>query len=183
MRNTQRFIAFLTTSLLVPVVGCSGGSKADRETTVAAQVEPTPPSDVETTTSTLALCTGEVPIGATHCLLDLGEATDTYWDDTDGVAPGAAGCHIEYEEATCQGIRSGREFGEFCLDADRLVESNPGVDECHTHADDRGKPDVFSCLQWCQEQGATGGSCEGGVPVQAGEVSCESARCVCATTG
>lgn len=128
----------------------------------------------------LALCTGgAVPVGATNCLLDLGTGQDSYWSDTDGVDPGTAGCHYEFTDDTCGVVKPGRAFGEFCLDGDRLVESNPGADECHTHGGDMGKPGVVSCSAWCAEQSGAGGRCEGGVTAEGAAGACESARCVC----
>ncbi len=165
MKSRISFGAFVVPAALL-LAGCSSSGKTT--TADGALDEPE-----------LASCTGgNVPVGATNCLLDLETGTDSYWADTDGVAPEVAGCHIEYETDTCSAVRTGREFGEFCLDSDRLVESNPGVDECHTHAGDLGKPAVVSCSAWCAEQNQGGGSCEGGVAVT-GTVSCESARCVC----
>ena len=150
-------------------IGCSGGAESQKQTAKTAKA----------VSGDLALCTGTVPEGATNCLLDLGTGEDSHWDDTDGVDPGTAGCHIEYESDTCSVERAGRTFGEFCLDDDRLVESNPGKDECHTHKGDLGKPDVVSCSAWCESQGSATGSCEGGVVAQAKSGTCESARCVC----
>lgn len=149
---------------------CSGGSKS---TTGSDHDHGAKAGD-------LASCTGgAVPVGATNCLLNLETGQDSYWSDTDGVDPGTAGCHDEYTSNTCGEVKQGRAFGEFCLDDDRLVESNPGVGECHTHGGDLGKPDVVSCTAWCQTQSAAGGRCEGGVMAQGASGTCESARCVC----
>ena len=70
------------------------------------------------------------------------EGETTWWVDSDGVAPGVAGCHIGTDE---RGVSNGRMFGEACLSNSRLVESNPGVDELHSHRDDTGHPDTFDC--------------------------------------
>ena len=84
--------------------------------------------------------------------------TTTYWIDSDGVLPGVAGCHRETDGDGVT-LKDGRHFGEMCLDKNRLVESNPGVDVKHDHANDTGHPDQFSCKDWCIGEGASGGSC------------------------
>ncbi len=84
------------------------------------------------------------------------EGGTTWWVDSDGVAPGVAGCHIGTDES---GVPNGRMFGEACLPNGRLVESNPGADELHSHKDDTGHPDTFDCAAWCVGQGASGGAC------------------------
>lgn len=192
--HARLFIALLVTALMA--VGCSGGSKAEMEDEKAAEAKQ-PVEQAEKTEETkqaesaamkgeteLAACTGgNVPMGATNCLLDLGTGTSSYWTDTDGVAPGVAGCHYEFSDASCSNHKEGRTFGEFCLDDDRLVESNPGKDECHEHGADKGKPFVMSCSEWCQEESGSTGSCEGGIAVDGAHGSCEAARCVCDTTG
>lgn len=66
----------------------------------------------------------------------------TWWKDSDGVAQGVAGCRIGTDE---QGIANGRMFEEACLASGLLVESNPGQDKVHGHADGRGHPDTFDC--------------------------------------
>ena len=104
---------------------------------------------------------------------DWQEGVTTWWKDSDGIAPGEAGCHIGTDE---QGAPNGRMFGEACLENGRLVESNPGKNEVHSHANDTGHPDTFDCAIWCMSTlGTKGGSC------QAAEAPpCEaSARCVC----
>jgi hypothetical protein len=178
------------------IVGCSSGSSAEKDDSTTAETESTseemveeeeeePTSDdesmkAEDKSAELAACTGgNVPEGAESCLLDLGTGEDTYWSDTDGVDPGTAGCHDEYMSDSCDEVKEGRTFGEFCLDDDRLVESNPGAGVCHTHGNDMGKPDVVSCSEWCQSEGQTSGKCEGGVTAEAAAGTCESARCVC----
>ena len=47
----------------------------------------------------------------------------TWWKDTDGIAPGVAGCHLGTD---ADGKPNGRMFGEACLSDELLVESNPG---------------------------------------------------------
>lgn len=171
--------------------GCSSGSSAEKSDEKTEVTESAQEEAAETTETTeapkspkadLADCTGgAVPQGATSCRLDLATGQDSHWTDTDGVDPGTAGCHYEFEDASCTEFKEGRTFGEFCLDDDRLVESNPGKDECHTHGADFGGPDVVSCSQWCQEQSGVSGACEGGQMVEGKYGSCESARCVCAS--
>lgn len=138
-------------------------------------------AELKSDAHTLAACTdgAAVPKDAKNCLLDLGTGTDSYWSDTDGIDPAVAGCHVEYEDDQCSAALAERTFGELCLDADRLVESNPGKDECHTHAGDMGKPDVVSCSAWCTQQGNAGGGCEEVAEAVQGTVTCKSARCVC----
>lgn len=168
-------------------IGCSGGAKAEKESSLQGSEEnDTVENPAETATAgapaktELVACTGgAVPVGATNCLLDLGTGEDTYWSDTDGIDPGTAGCHDEYTTDTCDMVKTGRTFGEFCLDDDRLVESNPGTAECHRHAGDKGKPGVVSCSAWCESEGNTGGKCERDVVSKANESDCVSARCAC----
>ncbi len=96
----------------------------------------------------------------------------SYWKDTDGVAPGVAGCHIGTDK---DGNANGRMFGEACLSATELVESNPGKDVIHSHTDDTGHPDKFDCNAWCVGNGSAKGACE-----VAAAPPCESsAKCVC----
>ena len=52
------------------------------------------------------------------------EGERTWWVDSDGIAPGVAGCHIGTDQ---KGVPNGRMFGEACLPDGRLVESNPGM--------------------------------------------------------
>lgn len=103
---------------------------------------------------------------------DWQEGTTSWWKDTDGIAPGMAGCHLGTDSL---GAPNGRMFGEACLADGLLVESNPGKDELHAHSNDLGHPDTFDCNAWCQGQGHTGGSC-----VAAPAPPCtQSARCDC----
>jgi hypothetical protein len=100
------------------------------------------------------------------------EGETTWWIDSDGVAPGVAGCHIGTDE---KGAPNGRMFGEACLPNGLLVESNPGADELHSHHNDTGHPDTFDCAKWCIAEGATGGIC-----TAASAPPCdESAFCTC----
>ncbi len=171
---------------------CSSGSKAEKDETkmdetssqeaMAEETTDEPAADESTSDAKpkLAACTGgNVPMGATSCLLDLGTGGDTYWSDSDGVDPGTAGCHYEFASDTCEEQVTDRTFGEFCLDDDRLVESNPGKDECHAHGADQGKPDVVSCSEWCESETGSTGSCEGDVEASGSGGACVSARCVC----
>ena len=98
--------------------------------------------------------------------------TKSWWKDSDGIAPGVAGCHVGTDS---KGKPNGRMFGEGCLENGLLVESNPGVNELHSHKDDRGHPDTFDCATWCRGQGASGGSCVA-VPAPPCE---QSGACVC----
>ena len=104
---------------------------------------------------------------------DWQEGKTTWWKDTDGIAPGVAGCHLGTDS---EGATNGRMFGEACLENGRLVESNPGKNEVHSHANDTGHPDTFDCAIWCMSTlGTKGGSCQA-----AAAPPCEaSARCVC----
>ncbi|MFV0360930.1 hypothetical protein [Tropicimonas sp.] len=100
------------------------------------------------------------------------DGTLSWWVDSDGIAPGIPGCHIGTDAA---GAPNGRMFGEACIDDHTLVESNPGPDELHSHADDTGHPDLFDCGAWCVSEGAPGGVC-----VAAVAPPCEtSAMCAC----
>ncbi len=103
---------------------------------------------------------------------DWTQGVTTWWKDTDGVDPGTAGCHIGTDSS---GVPNGRMFGEACLDDGSLVETNPGVDELHSHADDVGHPDKFDCNAWCVGKGSSKGLC-----VAATALPCRrSARCAC----
>ena len=96
----------------------------------------------------------------------------SWWKDSDGIEPGVAGCHVGIDE---KGKPNGRMFGEACLESGLLVESNPGVDQAHSHANDLGHPDTFDCNQWCKGNDKAGGSC-----VAAPAPPCaKSAMCVC----
>ena len=66
----------------------------------------------------------------------------TWWEDTAWVALGKAGCHSGTDP---DGKPNGRKFGEACLSDVLLVESSPGADVIHKHADDIGQPDKFDC--------------------------------------
>ena len=100
------------------------------------------------------------------------EDTTSWWKDSDGVAPGVAGCHIGTD---AEGNSNGRVFGEACLPDGLLVESNPATDELHSHSDDVGHPDLFDCNAWCVGEGASGGVC-----TKAAAPPClESAFCKC----
>lgn len=96
----------------------------------------------------------------------------TWWKDTDGVDPGAAGCHVG---TNSDGAPNGRMFGEACLPNGLLVESNPGAGVVHKHEGDLGHPDTFDCNRWCEGNGAGGGSCE----VAVAPPCASSAKCVC----
>lgn len=103
---------------------------------------------------------------------DWQEGQVSWWKDTDGVAPGVAGCHIGTDE---NGQANGRLFGEACLDNGWLVESNPGAEELHSHQNDIGHPDTFDCNSWCTSKGNTTGVCE----VAAAPPCTQSAVCTC----
>ena len=96
----------------------------------------------------------------------------SWWKDSDGINPGVAGCHIGTDE---QGQPNGRMFGEACLADGLLVESNPGTNELHRHANDLGHPDTFDCNEWCAGTGQAGGQCQ----VAAAPPCASSAMCVC----
>lgn len=96
----------------------------------------------------------------------------TWWKDSDGVAPGVAGCHVGTDE---QGVPNGRMFGEACLPSGLLVESNPGAEVVHGHADDTGHPDTFDCNAWCVGEGQKSGMCT----IAAAPPCEQSAMCVC----
>jgi hypothetical protein len=81
----------------------------------------------------------------------------------------------EYKRGERIRTEDGRSFGEACLPDGRLVESNPGANELHSHADDTGHPDTFDCAAWCAGQGASGGAC---VPAPAPPCA-RSALCSC----
>ena len=103
---------------------------------------------------------------------DWQEGTTSWWKDSDGVAPGTAGCHIGTDD---KGAPNGRMFGEACLPDGLLVESNPGADELHSHGNDVGHPDTFDCNAWCVGGGKTAGACQA-----AAAPPCEqSAYCAC----
>lgn len=103
---------------------------------------------------------------------DWREGETTWWKDSDGIDPGVAGCHLGTDS---EGVLNGRMFGEACLPDGRLVESNPGADELHSHGNDTGHPDTFDCSAWCQGSGAAGGSCK----ASAAPPCEQSAMCAC----
>ena len=96
----------------------------------------------------------------------------TWWKDTDGIAPETPGCHIGTDST---GAPNGRMFGEACLENGLLVESNPGAYAVHPHTDDIGHPDTFDCQAWCIATGASAGSCK----AAAAPPCAKSAMCVC----
>jgi hypothetical protein len=100
------------------------------------------------------------------------EGTTSWWKDSDGVAPGVAGCHIGTD---AEGKPNGRMFGEACLPDGMLVESNPGAGVLHSHANDIGHPDMFDCNAWCVGEGASKGSCK----AAAAPPCTQSAMCAC----
>lgn len=103
---------------------------------------------------------------------DWKEGETTWWKDSDGVAPGVAGCHIGTDG---NGTPNGRMFGEACLPDGLLVESNPGAGVLHSHGNDTGHPDSFDCNEWCIGEGSSKGSCQA-----ASAPPCEqSAICAC----
>jgi hypothetical protein len=130
---------------------------------------------------------------------DGGTGQNSWWKDTDGVAPELAGCHVEYTESTC-GTPSnpGRNFGESCS-GNTLIETNPGAGVCHQHDGDLGHPYTVPCNDWCKNQyaipvpGVQGGQRRGvaaksGYCVAIGYLPCQdgfvdSARCRCDDEG
>ena len=100
------------------------------------------------------------------------EGTTSWWKDSDGVDPDVAGCHIDTDQ---EGQPNGRMFGEACLADGWRVESNPGAGVLHSHSNDVGHPDKFSCNVWCIAKGSVKGAC-----VAAASPPCEqSAVCKC----
>jgi hypothetical protein len=106
---------------------------------------------------------------------DWRKGATTWWKDTDGISPSAAGCHIGYKDDKGGG-RNGRTFGEACNKAGLLVESNPGAGQLHSHKDDIGHPDTFDCKAWCSGLGFTKGVCK---PVTGPPPCAKSAKCAC----
>ncbi|MEP5765646.1 MAG: hypothetical protein ABJ308_13715 [Halieaceae bacterium] len=96
----------------------------------------------------------------------------SWWKDSDGIAPGVAGCHLG---ADSSGALNGRMFGEACLDNGLLVESNPGAGVLHSHKNDTGHPDTFDCNAWCKGNGASKGACS----VMPAPPCAQSAMCAC----
>jgi hypothetical protein len=117
------------------------------------------------------------------------DKTPTYWYDTDGIDPEVAGCHVEVTGPTAKpgdkASQTGRTFGEACVPAQGviLVESNPGADVVHAHADDIGNPNYVNCNTWCKEVKAKGsGQCQwvDASPADPKVAPCtRSAKCVC----
>ena len=106
-----------------------------------------------------------------------GANRDTYWTDSDGVSPGVAGCHVEVTGPNNRARPpGGRTIGERCESGTILVETNPGANTIHRHANDVGHPDRVDCNAWCKgAQGRSGGTCQ-----RASAPPCaSSARCVC----
>ena len=103
---------------------------------------------------------------------DWKEGQTTWWKDSDGIDPGKAGCHLGTDR---EGTPNGRMFGEACLPNGLLVESNPGIDELHSHSNDTGHPDTFDCNAWCTGNGKSKGSCK----VAAAPPCEQSAICTC----
>jgi hypothetical protein len=102
-----------------------------------------------------------------------GKGHTSWWKDSDGVAPGVAGCHIGTDST---GKANGRKFGEACLADGLLVESNPAAGVLHKHSDDVGHPDKFDCNAWCKGTGQAKGVCK----VVSGPAPCaKSAMCSC----
>lgn len=105
---------------------------------------------------------------------DWKEGETSWWKDSDGVAPGVAGCHIGLN---AEHRPNGRKFGEACLDNGLLVESNPAANKAHSHGNDIGHPDTFDCKTWCIGKGSSkGGVCKA---VKGPAPCASSARCVC----
>jgi hypothetical protein len=104
---------------------------------------------------------------------DWQQGETTWWKDTDGIAPGIAGCHIGTDAS---GQPNGRMFPEACLENGLLVESNPQKDELHSHTNDIGHPDTFDCNAWCIGQGNKKGMC---VAASAAPCKQPSALCAC----
>ncbi len=96
----------------------------------------------------------------------------TYWEDTDGIAPGVAGYHLGTDS---QGTSNQRMFAEACRDDGLLIESNPSKNELHDHANDTGHPDTFDCKLWCVGTGHSGGYCQATYDSKLGA----SAKCAC----
>lgn len=105
---------------------------------------------------------------------DWNNSKKTWWKDSDGVAPGIAGCHIGTND---KGEENGRMFGEACLESGLLVESNPEAGKLHSHGNDIGHPDTFDCNAWCIGKGSSqGGQC---VIVTGPSPCANSAKCAC----
>ena len=100
------------------------------------------------------------------------DGAETWWKDSDGIAPGVPGCHIGTNR---DGNPNGRMFGEACLASGLLVETNPGAGVLHSHKGGIGHPDMFDCNEWCQAQGFSKGSCS----VMPAPPCEKSAMCAC----
>ncbi|MBL4671723.1 MAG: hypothetical protein JKX81_05645 [Arenicella sp.] len=81
----------------------------------------------------------------------------SYWLDTDGVAPGVAGCHYSIDVISEK--PNGRAFAEGCRDDGLLIESNPKKGKVHAHKKDTGHPDLFDCNKWRKGKGHESGKC------------------------
>ncbi|MDJ0785997.1 MAG: hypothetical protein QNK05_04275 [Myxococcota bacterium] len=176
--NKRPRALLVSSVLLALVLGCYGGgdeTPAESPTespTESGQADAPAKSDKDGAPSSVAAA---MP-GATGTFafqpVDWQEGETTFWLDSEGVSPGEPGCHIGADE---NGTPNGRMFGEACLPDGRLVESNPGKDELHSHGNDTGHPDTFDCDAWCKGQGSTSGICQ---PMPAPPCP-ESAACVC----
>jgi hypothetical protein len=105
-----------------------------------------------------------------------------HWVDTDGVAPGVAGCHVGVDVEADGTTKNGRAFAEGCREDGLLIESNPRIDEVHAHAGGMGHPDLFDCNSWCKGNDRSGGRCETvAAPAPCTDVDPEmtSGMCVC----
>lgn len=121
---------------------------------------------------------------------------DQYWTDTDGIAPATAGCHYPFQDRSIAGVCSSplnaaSRIGEYCnpaagdaghaegFAAGALVETNPGANVCHAHADGLGHPDVYDCDAFCKGVGSPShtGACVV-APCEA-DAAIPSAKCVC----
>jgi hypothetical protein len=100
------------------------------------------------------------------------DGAETWWKDSEGIAPGIPGCHIGTNR---DGNPNGRLFGEACLPNGLLVETNPGAGVLHSHKGGIGHPDLFDCNEWCKSRGASKGSCST-MPAPPCE---KSAMCAC----
>ncbi len=128
---------------------------------------------------------------------DGGSGRDSWWEDTDGVDPELAGCHIEHDRQGCGSEdHGGRHFGEVCQQGTWLVETNPGKNECHKHPGDMGHPYRINCDDWCRDRYAIplpipflpkrrgvaapmGGRCQVIGYLPCGSRILDSARCLC----
>lgn len=127
---------------------------------------------------------------------DGGTGRDSWWEDTDGVDPELAGCHIEHDRDTCGSeANPGRHFGELCQ-GNFLIETNPRENECHKHGGDMGHPYRVNCDDWCRNRYAIplpipflpkrrgvaapqGGTCQVIGYLPCGNRIVDSARCLC----